>query len=283
MHGSGFDDAHGVLHPGEHARLASLDRREPGAAVAPFVDRYWHVRWRLPGADTYDTKVLTHPNVHLVFEEPEPLVYGVQRDLFVRRLAGAGQVLGVRFRPGGFRALTPGPVAELADRRVPAAELFGPGVAEVSRAVLAAGGPGMEPGPASAAASGVAEMCALAEDFLRPLLPTAPEPAAEAAAAVVARIAAEPGLLRVAQVAAGAGMSVRRLQRLFAEYVGAGPKWVLRRARLQEAAARADAGAELDLAALAADLGYADQAHLTRDFTATVGAPPSRYAGGTPD
>ncbi len=265
--GSGFDDAHGVLHPGEHARLASLDRRAPGAAVAPFVEWYWHVRWRLPGAETYDTKVLTHPTVHLVFEEPEPLVYGVQRDLFVRRLAGAGQVLGVRFRPGGFRALAPGPVAELADRRVPAAELFGPRVAEVSRAVLAAGDP--------------AEMCARAEDFLRPLLPAAPDPAAEEAAAAVARIAAEPGLLRVDQVAAGAGMSVRRLQRLFAEYVGASPKWVLRRARLQEAAARADAGAALDLAALAADLGYADQAHLTRDFTATVGAPPSRYAGGT--
>ena len=31
-------------------------------------------------------------------------------------------------------------------------------------------------------------------------------------------------------------------------------------------------------AALARDLGYADQAHLTRDFTATIGVPPSRYA-----
>lgn len=46
------------------------------------------------------------------------------------------------------------------------------------------------------------------------------------------------------------------------------------------AAARADEGAGIDWAALAADLGYADQAHLTRDFTAAVGAPPGRYAGG---
>jgi AraC-like DNA-binding protein len=36
----------------------------------------------------------------------------------------------------------------------------------------------------------------------------------------------------------------------------------------------------VDRAALAADLGYADQAHLTRDFTATLGVPPSRYAAG---
>lgn len=31
-------------------------------------------------------------------------------------------------------------------------------------------------------------------------------------------------------------------------------------------------------AELAAELGYADQAHLTRDFTAAVGMPPAAYA-----
>ncbi|MER7773428.1 hypothetical protein ABTZ21_00270 [Streptomyces sp. NPDC096191] len=33
--------------------------------------------------------------------------------------------------------------------------------------------------------------------------------------------------------------------------------------------------------ALAAELGYADQAHLVRDFTATVGVPPTAYAAET--
>jgi AraC-like DNA-binding protein len=45
----------------------------------------------------------------------------------------------------------------------------------------------------------------------------------------------------------------------------------MRWARLQEAAARADGGEPVYLAALARDLGYADRAHLTRDFTATIG------------
>ena len=41
----------------------------------------------------------------------------------------------------------------------------------------------------------------------------------------------------------------------------------------------------MDWAALASDLGYADQAHLTRDFTATIGYPrpvtrPPRYRVG---
>jgi AraC-like DNA-binding protein len=42
---------------------------------------------------------------------------------------------------------------------------------------------------------------------------------------------------------------------------------------------RAGSGGEpVDWAALARDPGYADQAHLTRDFAATIGVPPSRYA-----
>jgi AraC-like DNA-binding protein len=109
-----------------------------------------------------------------------------------------------------------------------------------------------------------------------------PDPVAEQAAGLVGRIAADPGLLRVAQLAEVSGLSERRLQRLFAEYVGVSPKWVMRRARLHEAALRveADGPASVDWGALAADLGYADQAHLTRDFTATLGVPPSRYAAG---
>ncbi len=60
--------------------------------------------------------------------------------------------------------------------------------------------------------------------------------------------------------------------------MGVSPKWVMRRARLHEAAARANGGEPVDWAALARDLGHADQAHLTRDLTATRGVPPSRYA-----
>ncbi|QKW40634.1 AraC family transcriptional regulator [Actinomadura sp. NAK00032] len=251
----------GVLFPHLNASVAELDRRPPGPALARSVELYWRVRWHT--AEPYETKVLAHPNVHLVFEEPRALVYGVDRGLFVRRLEGRGQVLGVKFRPGGFRPFVDGPVSALADRRIPAAELLGPAVDEVNRAVL--GG------------AGTTEMVRLAEAFLEPLLPE-PDPAAEEAAAMVGRITADPGLFRVDQAAEQLHVSVRTLQRLFAEYVGASPKWVLRRARLHEAATRADEGARIDWRALAGDLGYYDQAHLTRDFTAAVGVSPARYA-----
>ncbi|WP_371480682.1 DUF6597 domain-containing transcriptional factor [Kitasatospora sp. NBC_00315] len=253
----------GVLRPTAAAARYELLRQDPAADLAAQVEFHWIVRWDLRGRAPHVQKVLSHPNVHLVFEEPRPTVYGVQRGVFSRRLSGAGRVLGTKFRPGAFRPLLGSPVAALADRAVPAAELFGPAVTEAGRAVLGAAEP--------------AGMAALAEEFLRSVLPE-PHPVAREVADIVALITEAPALLRVDQVAAACGLSVRTLQRLFAEYVGASPKWVLRRARLHEAATRAEEGAGIDWAALAADLGYADQAHLVRDFTATVGSPPARYA-----
>ncbi|XRQ10117.1 AraC family transcriptional regulator [Actinomadura welshii] len=256
------DLGRGVLYPREQEAVAALDRRAPSAALAPFVEFFWHVRWRT--AEPYETKVLSHPNVHLVFEDPVPLVYGVDRTLFVRRLEGRGQVLGVKFRPGAFRAFTSGPVIDLADRRVPAAGILRPDVVDVGRAVLRH--------------TDIDAMVEPAEEFLLRDLPE-PDPVAREVAAMVDAITADPALFRVDQAAGALHVSVRTLQRLFAEYVGASPKWVLRRARLHEAASRADQGVPIDWAALAGDLGYCDQSHLTRDFTATVGMPPARYAG----
>ncbi|TDC93551.1 AraC family transcriptional regulator [Actinomadura sp. 7K507] len=256
------DLGRGVLYPREHEAVAAINRKAPGPALAPFVEFYWHVRWSTE--EPYETKVLSHPNVHLVFEEPAPLVYGVDRTLFVRRLEGQGQVLGVKFRPGAFRPLAARPVIALADRRIPAADIFSPAVEDTSREVL--GGTDID------------AMARLAEEFLLDGLP-APDPVAGQVAGMVDAITADPALFRVDQAAEALHVSVRTLQRLFAEYVGASPKWVLRRARLHEAAARAEEGVHIDWAALADDLGYFDQSHLTRDFTGAVGVSPARYAG----
>jgi methylphosphotriester-DNA--protein-cysteine methyltransferase len=95
---------------------------------------------------------------------------------------------------------------------------------------------------------------------------------------IVERIVQDPLLTRVDVLAREVGGSVRQLQRLFAEHVGVGPKWVIRRYRLREVTERMETGGRIDWAALAADLGYADQPHFVRDFTAMVGETPTRYA-----
>ena len=265
----------GVLRPDLAATHFRLDRHAPSDALAPFVDYYWIPRWDLRGQPSYEQTILPHPNVNLVFEASGAGIFGVDRRLFTRSLSGLGLAFGVRFTAGGFRPFWQGPISQLTDRVVPAARLFGPRAEKARQAIM--GGPDPDGRAADERAADDARMIGFAEALLHSVLPER-DPLAEQAAALVARITDDPGLRRVDQLSASAGMTPRTLQRLFADYVGVSPKWVMRRARLHEAAERADSGEPVDWACLAADLGYADQAHLTRDFTVTIGVPPSRYA-----
>lgn len=71
-----------------------------------------------------------------------------------------------------------------------------------------------------------------------------------------------------------------KLQRLFNEYVGVSPKWVINRYRLHEAVAILAQDQSIDWAQLAADLGYFDQAHFIRDFKSVTGRTPTEYVTG---
>jgi AraC-like DNA-binding protein len=78
-------------------------------------------------------------------------------------------------------------------------------------------------------------------------------------------------------------VSVRTLQRLAHRYVGLSPAAMIRRRRLQDAAERLRVDPGADLAALAAELGYADHAHLTRDFRSVLGIAPRTYRADAAD
>jgi AraC-like DNA-binding protein len=84
--------------------------------------------------------------------------------------------------------------------------------------------------------------------------------------------------LRSSDVATALDVDMRSLQRRFRHYVGVGPKWVIRRYRLHEAAEQLKAETPPPLADLAASLGYADQAHFARDFKRVVGRTPGSFA-----
>ena len=84
-------------------------------------------------------------------------------------------------------------------------------------------------------------------------------------------------LLRVADVLERHDLPRRRVERLFARYVGVGPKWLLARYRMHDVVADLDAGYAGSLADLAATYGWYDQAHFTRDFVGLVGVTPHAY------
>ncbi|WP_067469794.1 helix-turn-helix domain-containing protein [Actinomadura macra] len=259
----------GILRPRTGLERFRVERTAPPPELAPFVEFFWVLHWELRGRPPHRQRVLTRPTVHVTFTSyltegrTRGRIAGVVRDDFVEEIADEGRVVGVGFRPGGFRPFLNAPVSQITGRFLGVDEVFGAAGGALAGKLFATSDPG--------------EALALLEAFIIGLAPE-PDPSAARAAEVVERIAASPGLVRVDDLAADVGLTARSLQRLFHEYVGVGPKWVIRRFRLLEAAERAVTGVGLDWSALAAELGYADQAHFTREFTAAVGSSPARYA-----
>jgi AraC-like DNA-binding protein len=93
------------------------------------------------------------------------------------------------------------------------------------------------------------------------------------------RLRQTQGGVRVAELAAETGLSPRRLGALFQAEIGLAPKEagrVFRFAHARRRIGRAVTHGET-LAALAAECGFYDQAHLAREFRALAGCPPSQW------
>ncbi|GAB2640941.1 helix-turn-helix domain-containing protein [Nocardia goodfellowii] len=232
-------------------------------ALADIVAHHWAVHWDLRERDPYVVEVLSHPAVILVVENGRCRVHGVLRGKFSQRLSGCGDIFGTTFRPAGFHPLVRRSVAALTDRVVPGTEIFGAAADRYAATIAAT--------PDTAARK------ELSEEFVRQHIS---EPARTVALVneIVDEVSADRTILRVDDVTARFGMGKRTLQKLFRDLVGVSPKWVIQRYRLHEAAQRLDS-ADADLATVAAELGYADQAHFARDFKSATGRPPATYRG----
>jgi AraC-like DNA-binding protein len=256
------DRPKGVVAPAQARKMFRMERYLPAPALAAFLDHFWIVEWDLGEQPPYVQRTLPYPCVHLVFDRARSGIWGVPTGAFDYALEGAGKVCGLRFRPGAFRAILGRPLHGITDRVLALSEVFPWDGVAATREVLEC--------------ADDAGMVAAATRLLAPHLP-APDPQVERIAAILRLVETTPGLTQVEQVAEGCGMGVRSLQQLFSEYVGVSPKWAIRRFRLHEAADRLANGIEPDLAVLAQDLGYFDQAHFTSDFRKLVGESPARY------
>jgi len=176
-------------------------------------------------------------------------------------LTAGSIVIGVRFRPSAGGPALGVPLSEVRDQRVDLEDL---------RRRDARRLPGsLDPGTAAIRALDLA--AALVADV-------DPDPAATRAAVLLADPRA-----RAEDVAADVGLSMRQLRRRCHTVVGYGPKTLQRVLRFRRFVARLDAGPPRgqrvhDLAALAAQAGYADQAHLTRECRALAGLTPAALA-----
>ncbi|WP_460886671.1 helix-turn-helix domain-containing protein [Promicromonospora xylanilytica] len=260
----------GIVNPARARDRFTLARVEPVPDLADLVDWHWVITWDLPPGVTFTQAVVPHPVGQVVAEEPGFLAYAMPAAAVDRRtLSGSGGVVGTKLRPGGYRALLglphPGECGAVGPATFlgPTADRAGAEAIDQARS-----------GRADAAVRTVTPPLAAAERTRTSRSTAALADLAEAFAAIADAV---PGTT-VAALATGLGTTPRSLQRLFAEWVGVSPKWVLRRHRVHLAAELLGRDPALDLAGLAAAVGYYDQAHFTGDFVRALGVAPGEYA-----
>jgi AraC-like DNA-binding protein len=255
----------------------ALHQRWPGPALRGLVQRFtaYQSSGPLPGHQ-HETAGLTVP---LIF------VFEAGFDLALGRIPGPAD----RFQ--SFTAgLTAAPVMIRTPERVAclqvdftplgAMRFFGPGLGEAANRMVGLADLG-DPGLADLGARlgelrdwGARLALLEARVVLRLAEAAAPPPELRRAWRL---IEATGGRARIERIAAQVGWSRRHLATRFRDHAGLTPKTVARLARFGRAEARAGAQPRPDWAGIAADCGYADQAHLSRDFTRFAGLSPERW------
>lgn len=253
----------GILRPAALDKKFTLSRHAPPEELGYFIEHYWIVRWDLRGEEQYESETLPFPSIHLVIEEGRSGVWGVVTGRFTRLIEGRGRVFGIKFKPGAFRPFSGGAVSRLTDRVLPLSEFFGEDGKRFERDMLAV--------------DDEKELIRYANEFFHSR-DAVPDEKIEMINRMVAEVISNREIKKVEDAVLLANMNKRTLQRLFSEYVGVSPKWVIMRYCLQDAADQLARGEKLNLPKLALDLGYFDQAHFIKDFKTTIGLPPGEYA-----
>jgi AraC-like DNA-binding protein len=255
--------ARGMLRKHLPAGKMRHARRRPADDLAFWIAHYWMIRWDLRGCEPYVAESLPHPNIHVIFETTGSVVAGVQTQKFSRVLEGQSQVFGIKFKPGGFRPFLKFAASKLADRIVPAESILGKEVSTLEVIVLSSREERKKVEAANA--------------FFRARIPKRRDATIDLARQVVDRILEERDIKTVDDLVDRTGIGKRSLQRMFNEYVGVSPKWVIRRYRLHELVERFHGNEQPCWAELALELGYFDQAHLINDFRSITGYSPTEY------
>lgn len=166
--------------------------------------------------------------------------------------------VGLRFRPGAAADVLGLHGAELRDARIGVSLLWGRGEMERLESELAA--------------LPIAQAARLLEDVVAARVRRSPDPVVEEVVTAAREVAAPVRVL-----AKRIGVSERQLRRRCVDALGYGPKTLERILRFQRFRVLASRRRELGLAALAAEAGYADQAHLTRECVRLAGETPSAH------
>jgi AraC-like DNA-binding protein len=237
----------------------------PPLPLSPFVTCFWEITG---GVGAHRVVPDGAMDVLYAAGAARASVIGPMTRAIVTEETGPPWVVGVRFRPGAALAMLGVAARELRDDSADAADVWGP--------------EGRALGVRLAQSGDASTALATIEAELHARLTVVSPPDVRVTLAV-ATLQAARGELPVPAVAARVGLSERQLERLFDENVGYGPKTFARVVRMQRAVdgiagAARGLGTTASWASFARECGYADQAHLIREFRALTGVTPRVYA-----
>ncbi|TGL44619.1 AraC family transcriptional regulator [Leptospira perdikensis] len=252
----------GVLRQNKANLVAKHNRYFANTKLDYFIEHYWTVSWDLTDQEPYLAETLPYPSVHIVFEKENSKIFGVTRGRFSTLLKGKGSVFGIKFRPGGFYPFFQQFVSNLTDKTVPISELTKEDILPLEKEIFQK--------------EDEESRINIVETWLEKILPE-PDPKIPLINTIIDKIKEDRAIQSVEQITKLYSIKLRNLQRLFQEYVGVSPKWVIQRFRIQEVAERMEKEKTIQFADLALDLGYYDQAHFIKDFKNTIGLSPEEY------
>ncbi|MBB3036685.1 helix-turn-helix domain-containing protein [Hoyosella altamirensis] len=242
-------------------RRVQIERHAPSAAVADLVRHYWIAHWALPPGEEAVQQVLTYPACNIVIEAGEAGLYGPSQGLSVRTLRGNSSAFGVLLRPSAGHLLTGRSPADFGEAVIPLPGGGTDAVADVREKLHH---------------QDIGAAVAAFEEWIAPFAGNLTKEH-RLVNRIVDLAEQSSGPTRVADLSVAVNVSERTLQRLVLRVTGVTPKWLLHRRRLQDAAHLLNSLPGKDLTELAAELGYADYAHFSRDFAATVGLTPRQF------
>ncbi len=235
----------------------------PPGPLAPYVSCLWGQTIGT-GDEPFEHPVLPDGCIDIVSINGDVALVGPATRAVTERFPAGSEIVGVRFRTGAAPPLLGRGAAELRDRQVPMGDIWGR--AGATLAERCADHP--------AAGRGPTRLGLLVEALLGRLVDApAVDPVATRAAAMLAECPARP----VGDLAHLVDLSERHLRRRVEAAVGYSPRTLGRILRFQRFLdmARSVPPPRRDLARLAVETGYADQAHLTRESTQLAGLPPA--------
>jgi AraC-like DNA-binding protein len=263
-------ESKGHLNPG--ASGVHLDRFELGPGLSDLVRHVWVGRWAVPDGEVRPQRVLTYPALNAVIMPGLAALFGPESRVQVQELRGASWVIGILFRPAAGPLLTTtDPVALVgASEPLPAAP------AGRLRQIMAPAGQHQQSRDQIDWGRIESDRGELVRALRAWLLPVAARVDDRGRLVNEAcRLAEEdPDITRAAALAARLAVSERSLERLARGHIGMTPKWLIECRRLQQAATTLYGSPGTDLSLLAAELGYSDYPHFSRQYQRVLGESP---------